>query len=88
MPAMDKKRVLKFAKSVRPLAIAVIGIWWVDQQDVVERSRLAVLAGQDDAHEKCRAGDRNIATDADLAYQVFDPRTGRTITLPRRSSCE
>ena len=87
MLEMDKKRVLRLVKSVLQVAIAVIGIGWVVSKMSWKDHALAILPGQSMPTKNVVLATEH-ATDADLAYEIVDPRTGATITLPARSSCQ
>jgi hypothetical protein len=82
MLEMDKKRVLRLVKSILQVAIAVIGIGWVVSKMSWKDHALAILPGQSMPTKNVVLATEH-ATDADLAYQIVDPRTGATITLPR-----
>ncbi len=79
---MDKKHILKFSRFLVRWGIAVVGIWWVISKMSWKDHVLAVLPGQTmPTPNVVLATDH--ATDADLVYQVIDPRSDRTIILPR-----
>jgi len=82
MPKMDKKQRLRIVKTIIQVGIAVVGIWWVVSKMSWKDHVLAILPGQTmPTKDVVLATDH--ATDSDLAYQVIDPRTENTITLPR-----
>jgi uncharacterized protein (TIRG00374 family) len=82
MPHMDKKHVWKIVRFVLQLVVAVIGIWWVVSKMSWKDHVLAILPG-DSMPTKNVVLATNRATDEDAVFFVIDPRTGKTIPLPR-----
>jgi len=79
---MDKKRALKIVRFVLQIAVATIGIAWVVSKISWRDHALAILPGQTMPTKDVVLATSD-ATDQDLSFPVIDPRSGKTISLPR-----
>ena len=81
---MDKKIVLKIARQFVRWGIAIVGIWWVISQMSWHDHVWAFLPGRSMPQKNLVLVDPH-ALETSAFYNVVDPQTGRTVTVPHGS---